>query len=122
MHIKESGIIIEVLGQMEDAVHYFAEHIDWRNHDAQQDFELFSWVNIYLGGIRDSLMQLSEEYDGSLMRFICAHCQKTRGITSDGSNGPDPEVICSDCRDKMNAAISITMTKRLKDALTMKKP
>jgi len=120
MHIEESGNIIEVLNQMESAVEYRTEHIDWESPYAQQDFELFSWVCIHLTNLAETLEQLDEKHDGSLINFICNLCTSDRRLNCEEMDGPDADAACSDCRDKMTAAISITMNKRLKAALNAK--
>jgi len=120
MHFEESGKIIEVLNQMESAVHYLAEHVDWESSYAQERFELFSWVCVYLCDTAETLRQLDGKHDGSLMKFLCHSCSSDLRMISEEGDNPNSDAACSDCRDKMTAAISITMNKRLKAALTEK--
>jgi len=120
MHIKESEEIIEVLSQMKSAVSYLAEHVDWRKHNAQEDFERLLHINLFLYNTSYVLRLLSDQHGGSLMKLLCEFCDPSFSLSSADENTLDFEPFCSDCRDKMNAAISITMNKRMKAALTKK--
>ena len=120
MHIKESEEIIKVLTQMEAAVTYRAERINWDSVYGQEFFEVFLMANTRLTNTIEVLKDLSKQHKGALMAFVCEYCMLPRKMMSEDYTNPVGDAFCVSCRDDMLAAISITMNKRLKTASTKK--
>jgi len=116
VHIEESDKIIEVLEQMNRAVHYIAERVSWSKRYDQEDFEHLLEVNVFLTNMVEALRLLDVRHGGSLIKFLCQRCPKPLALISQDDNNTELDDACSECRDKLKVAISKTMMKRMKSA------